>query len=246
MIGGEGGVDVFLELRQIIGVVDAAEQRLTDCVSVPVEHIGRREGHDAEGERTGVARGIEIDIAVGRALGLQDLLCGGDGIGVAVERFGIDADHLAALLLRGLVQLVQLAQLSDTGLAAAEPEVHDRVGVVREQAAVDRIPVEILACKLRKRTGRGRFALAGAVVGGQGRDLRVKRAQREFPSFTGKRLTKLPAMGYTLDRKDQTALTRDFLSVRAAKFGMRFAYRLKQQTSTENLCMTPGNGCRYR
>ena len=95
MIGGEGGVDVFLELRQIIGVVDAAEQRLADCVSVPVEHIGRREGHDAEGERTGVARGIKIDVAVGRALGLQDLLCGGDGIGVAVERFGIDADHLA-------------------------------------------------------------------------------------------------------------------------------------------------------
>ena len=25
LIGGEGGVDVFLELRQIIGVVDAAE-----------------------------------------------------------------------------------------------------------------------------------------------------------------------------------------------------------------------------
>ena len=107
---------------------------------------------------------------------MQDLLCGGDGIGVAVERFGIDADHLAALLLRGLVQLVQLAQLSDTGLAAAEPEVHDRVGVVREQAVVDRIPVEILARKLRERTGRGRFALAGAVVGGQGRDLLLDRA----------------------------------------------------------------------
>ena len=65
MIGGEGGVDVFLKLRQIIGVVDAAEQRLTDCISVPVEHIGRREGHDAEGERAGVARGIDITLWTG-------------------------------------------------------------------------------------------------------------------------------------------------------------------------------------
>ncbi len=40
----------------------------------------------------------------------------------------------------------------------------------------DRIPVEILACKLRERTGRGRFALSGAVVGGQGRDLLFDRA----------------------------------------------------------------------
>ena len=44
-----------------------------------------------------LAAGCKGNVAVGCPLGLQNLFSGSNGIRIVIERFGIDADNLAAL-----------------------------------------------------------------------------------------------------------------------------------------------------
>ena len=141
----EGLVDQLLERCHVVLIVDAAEHRLTDDGAAAVDDIGGREGHDVARKVAGCAVGGEVDVLVACALGFKQTLGRADRIGVAIEGIDVDADERAALLLERLVEGVQIAKFRHAGLAAAEPEVHDRHSVLGEDAAVHVVAVKVLA-----------------------------------------------------------------------------------------------------
>ena len=141
-------VDVLLERGKIFFFIDAPQQRLSHHLAAAVKDIGSGERHDAQRKTVCLTAGIKADVSVVCPRCRKELLCGLDALRVAVQRLGIDTDDLAPLFLYLLVQGIQVVQLLHTGLAAVEPEIHHRKGVLRKQAdgnwsAAWRMPVSI-------------------------------------------------------------------------------------------------------
>ena len=137
---------------------DGAYDGVAHDVAVTVYHIGGGIGKDVRGKSSRLAAGGKIHVPIGRALLGQHILRLGNCRFVAVQREGVDADDLAALLRKLLVQRVQFGKLTHAGIAGGEPEIHYGDGVAGEQlVAFHRVSVQILALK-------GRELLHAAIV----------------------------------------------------------------------------------
>ena len=118
-------IDQLVERLALLSGVDAAHDWLSHDVAVLVDHVGGRERVQVGGELSGLAVRLKPDVLIRHALLGKHVLGIGHLVFVAIERKGINAHDLAALLGKLLVELLQIAQLSHARLAGGKPEVHD-------------------------------------------------------------------------------------------------------------------------
>ena len=179
----------LLQHFEVLLVVNAAEQGLAHDSAIAVKDIGGGERHDAQRKRSGFAARVKVDVAVIRAGHFEQLLRGFNALLVAVQRFHVDADDLAALLLDALIQRAQVIQLLNAGLAAVEPEVHNREGIGGKQAVIHVVAIQIFSRELREGVALRRILrLAGRIVFGNLGNLFFNRPnllrKSNFPAFS--------------------------------------------------------------